>query len=83
MTDIMKAMQPVNPHHGQDNHNRGQSYWQQGPSLIESTLARYGDGNVKSTQPTIETRTHPKTGLQHPFSKKKNYLSDYTVGFRG
>ena len=83
MTDIMKAMQHVDPYRGQDNHNRGRSYWQQVPSLTESSLARYGDGNSKPTQPTIETCTHPKTRLQHPLLKDNNYLSDYPVRLRG
>ena len=29
----------------------------------------------------VETRTHPGTGLQHPYDKERKFLSRFPIGF--
>ena len=61
--------------------HQGQSFFQNSPSLAETTMGKY---NGVSTHPnSIPTKTHPKTGLQHPYNSRKDYLSEYPVTFRG
>ena len=55
----------------------GNLYFQQGPSLAESTMERYkGPSNASglykgSDPPDIETKQCRDTGLQHPYNREK------------
>ena len=80
--------------HGQQQHNpsHGQKNYQQGPSQAENTLQRYNgggqDNNVgnnfgNNNFHNVETRTHPGTGLQHPYDKERDFLSRFPLGFEG
>ena len=77
---------------GTGNHGnmaRGQNYFSHSPSLAETTMSRYNSGtgsgtsNNDSSRPQVVTRTHPSTGLQHPYDKDRNYLSQFPVTFKG
>ena len=68
----------------QDYSMHWQKYYQQGPSQAENTLQRYnggGDNNNARNRfknincGNVETRTHPSTGLQHPYDKERDFLS--------
>ena len=70
----------------------GQNYFQQVPSLAVYTLTRYngggGNNNVahkftSNNTGNVETRTHPSTGLQHPYDNERNFLSRFPIGFDG
>ena len=61
--------------------------YQHSPSLAESTMSRYG-GSSGTNDPQrfnnkIETRTHPSTGLQHPYNKARDSLNRFTIIFQG
>ena len=63
-----------NHNNNRENADHGQSYFQQGPSLSETTLSRYnennnGDDTNKSND--VKTRKHPVTGQQHPYDKAR------------
>ena len=67
-----------NQNRNRENADHGQSYFQQGPSLAETTLSWYnennnGDETKKSNE--VETRKHPVTGQQYPYDKTRNFLS--------
>ena len=69
-----------------DNHGYNLAY-QHEQSIAKQTLQRYGSGSSHYTprqnRAKIETKTHPTTGLQHPFDKERKFLSWFPLGFRG
>ena len=70
---------------GEDT-TRGGLYFQQEPSLAESTMQRYsgnnGSSNSTSFNDQVTKRKHPITGLQHPYDQECDYLSRFPFGFR-
>ena len=70
-----------------DSGNIGSSYaYQQSPSIAEQTIRQNTPGYApthSNNQLKVETRTHPQSGLQHPFDKDNNFLSRFPVDFRG
>ena len=65
----------------------GQLYFTQGTSLAEDNIARYNDGNGNrnpiNNDSKLDTRTHPDTGLQHPYDTVRNFLSQLPLYFQG
>ena len=59
----------------------GNTYFQQQPSLAESTMQKY-KGSPPGRRP-VPTKKHPETGLEHPYDMETSYLSRYPLGFRG
>ena len=75
-----------NQNSNRENADHVQSYFQQGPSLAETTLSRYNEnnnGDDKKKSNDVETCTHPVTGQQHPYDKTRNFLSQFPLGFLG
>ena len=75
-----------NYNNNRENADHRQSYFQQGPSLVETTLSRYnktnnGDDTNKSND--VKTRKHPIIVQQHPYDKARNFLSQFPLGFLG
>ena len=70
-----------------DSRTNGSSYsYQQSPSIAEQTIRQNTPGSSSehsNNQHMVETKTDPRSGLQHPFDKDINFLSQFPVGFRG
>jgi len=79
-------MSAISENSGEDT-THGELYFQQGPSLAESTMQRYngnnGSSNSTSVNNQVATRKHPTTGLQHPYDQERDYLSRFPLGFKG
>lgn len=79
-------MSAISENSGEDT-THGELYFQQGPSLAESTMQRYngnnGGSNSNSFNNQVATSKHPITGLQHPYDQEPDYLNHFLLGFRG
>ena len=67
-----------NQNNNRENPDHGQSYFQQGPSLAETTMSRYNENsNDDETKKLndVKTRKHLATGQQHPYDKSRKFLS--------
>ena len=75
----------------EDGEARRNLYFQQGPSLAESTMQRYNGNNDSSDNQQqsnlhhnqVDTRKHSTTGLQHLYNKDRDFLSRFPLGFKG
>ena len=98
MTDLLRSLNTTQNRglalatNSNENSTRGQRYYQQSPSLAETPISRYSGGSnnngdtgnsSRTISNNIETRTHPDTGLQHPYDKSRDFISQFPIGFEG
>ena len=68
-----------------EEYTNDHSYFTQIPSLVEATMVRYNNGNSNikpiNNGGKLDTRTHPDTGLQHPYNEVGDFLCRFPMDF--